>query len=48
MRETLDTDTVLRTAVTEIAGALGLAALDLRLGVGADMPDEGFPDGREP
>jgi GAF domain-containing protein len=48
MRETLDTDTVLRTAVTEIAGALGLAALDLRLGVEADILDDGFSDGREP
>ncbi|MFL7808972.1 MAG: GAF domain-containing protein, partial [Anaerolineae bacterium] len=48
MRETLDTDMVLRTAVTEIAGALGLAALDLRLSVGGDMADEGFRDGQEP
>ena len=37
MRETLDPDTVLRTAVDEIAGALGLAALDLRLGTEADL-----------
>jgi len=33
MRETLDMDTVLQTAVHEISQALGLAALDLRLGV---------------
>lgn len=31
MRETLDVRTVLKTAVEEMAGALGLAALDLRL-----------------
>jgi GAF domain-containing protein len=37
MRETLDPDTVLRTAVDEIAGALGLAALDLRLGSEVDL-----------
>ena len=37
MRETLDPDTVLRTAVDEIAGALGLAALDLRLGADVDL-----------
>ena len=37
MRETLDPDTVLRTAVDEIAGALGLAALDLRLGTDVDL-----------
>ena len=37
MRETLDPDTVLRTAVDEIAGALGLAALDLRLGSDVDL-----------
>jgi GAF domain-containing protein len=48
MRETLDADTVLRTAVTEIAGALGLAALDVRLGIGGDGSDGPTPDGREP
>jgi GAF domain-containing protein len=36
MRETLDPGTVLRTAVDEIASALGLAALDLRLGSEVD------------
>ncbi len=41
MRETLDPDTVLRTAVDEIAGALGLAALDLRLGSEADLGGDG-------
>jgi GAF domain-containing protein len=39
MRETLDPDTVLRTAVEEIAGALGLAALDLRLGADVDLEE---------
>ncbi len=34
MRETLDVETVLKTAVDEIARALGLAALDLQLGLG--------------
>ncbi len=47
MRETLDTDTVLRTAVEEIAQALGLAALDLRLGIQADMVDEPISEVRE-
>jgi GAF domain-containing protein len=40
MRETLDMERVLQTAVEEIAGALGLAALDLRIvrepGAGGD------------
>ena len=48
MRETLDTGTVLSTAVAEISGALGLAALDLRLGIGGDMADGSTPEGREP
>jgi GAF domain-containing protein len=48
MRETLDTDTVLRTAVEEIAGALGLAALDLRLGIDTDLGGSGFPGEQEP
>jgi GAF domain-containing protein len=47
MRETLDTDTVLKTAVDEIAGALGLAALDLRLGTEPDLIGRGFPDEQE-
>jgi GAF domain-containing protein len=47
MRETLDTETVLKTAVTEIAGALGLAALDLRLGMESDVSDDDFSGGRE-
>jgi GAF domain-containing protein len=34
MRETLDVETVLKTAVDEISRTLGLAALDLRLGSG--------------
>ena len=48
MRETLDTDTVLRTAVEEIAGALGLAALDLRLGTDIDLGGSDFPGEQEP
>lgn len=47
MRETLDTDTVLKTAVDEIAGALGLAALDLRLGTEPDLIGRGFPGEQE-
>ena len=42
MRETLDPDTVLRTAVDEIAHALGLAALDLRLGSDIDPGASGL------
>ncbi|MBN1657769.1 MAG: GAF domain-containing protein [Anaerolineae bacterium] len=42
MRQTLSVDVVLKTAVQEIADALGLAALDLRLEVG---PDGGNGDG---
>jgi GAF domain-containing protein len=42
MRATLDVETVLSTAADEIAGVLGLAALDLRL-VGKEGPeDDGF------
>jgi GAF domain-containing protein len=48
MRETLDTDTVLRTAVEEIAGALGLAALDLRLGTDIELSGSDFPGEQEP
>jgi GAF domain-containing protein len=48
MRETLDTDTVLRTAVEEIAGALGLAALDLRLGTETELRDKVLSGGQEP
>ncbi len=47
MRETLDTDTVLRTAVEEIAGALGLAALDLRLASEMERGDGARPDEQE-
>ena len=42
MRETLDMERVLKTAVDEIAGALGLAALDLQLG-GATAPEAPRP-----
>jgi GAF domain-containing protein len=41
MRETLDLETVLKTAVEEISGVLGLAALDLRLGAGPEAATEG-------
>jgi len=47
MRETLDTNTVLRTAVEEIAGALGLAALDLRLTGEMELGDGARPDEQE-
>jgi GAF domain-containing protein len=47
MHETLDTDTVLKTAVEEIAGALGLAALDLRLATEAELSDKVFSGGQE-
>jgi GAF domain-containing protein len=40
MRETLDMRTVLRTAVDEIADALGLAALDLRLSMDNETEGE--------
>ena len=40
MRETLDVETVLRTAVREIGQALGLAALDVRLGTETELTDE--------
>jgi GAF domain-containing protein len=39
MRETLDVDTVLQTAVREIGHALGLAALDVRLGTETELTD---------
>jgi hypothetical protein len=39
MRASLDVETVLSTAADEIAGVLGLAALDLRL-VGQEGPDD--------
>jgi GAF domain-containing protein len=48
MRETLDTDTVLSTAVEEIAGALGLAALDLRLGTDIDLGSSSLSSEQEP
>ncbi|MGC9333070.1 MAG: GAF domain-containing protein [Anaerolineae bacterium] len=44
MRESLDVETVLSTAVDEIAGVLGLAALDLRL-VGHQWPAGEGPEG---
>jgi len=41
MRATLDVENVLKTAVDEISGALGLAALDLRLGTEPDSDNGG-------
>jgi len=41
MRETLEVEMVLQTAVDQIAGALGLAALDLRLGTELDAGERG-------
>jgi GAF domain-containing protein len=43
MRETLDMEMVLRTGVDQIAQALGLAALDLRLGTGAEPASTSTP-----
>jgi len=43
MRQTLNVDAVLDVAVKEIAGVMGLAALDLRLGVASTVRDEGQP-----
>jgi GAF domain-containing protein len=43
MRETLDVEAVLKTAVDEIAGALGLTALDLRLGTDLEPGGDGSP-----
>ena len=47
LRETLDVDTVIRTGVDEIARALGLVALDLRLGSEEELAGlgvRGVPD----
>jgi GAF domain-containing protein len=44
MRETLDMDAVLKTGVEEIAKALDLAALDLRLGTDGEPASEPIPD----
>jgi GAF domain-containing protein len=41
MRETLDVEMVMETAVDEIGKALGLAALDIRLGTRRDLEDDG-------
>jgi len=43
MRETLDVDVVLQTAVREISAALGLVALDVRLGAEAETTQDGVP-----
>jgi GAF domain-containing protein len=39
MRETLDIDTVLKTAVLEIGQSLGLAEVEVRMGTGEEMDD---------
>jgi hypothetical protein len=44
MRETLDVEMVLRTATEEISRAVGLAALDVRLGVQKDPGGDGNTD----
>ncbi len=41
MRETLDVEMVLRTAAEQISKAVGLAALDVRLGTQSDLGDNG-------
>lgn len=43
MRETLDMEMVLRTGVDQIAQALGLAALDLRLGTESELASTNTP-----
>jgi GAF domain-containing protein len=43
IRETLDMDAVLKTGVEEIAKALDLAALDLRLGTDGELANEPIP-----
>jgi GAF domain-containing protein/HAMP domain-containing protein len=48
MRETLDVDAVLQTAVREISAALGLVALDVRLGAEAETTQDGVPSLSEP
>jgi GAF domain-containing protein len=48
MRETLDMDTVLKTAVFEIGQALGLAEVEVRMGTGAELGDgNGHAEGQE-
>jgi GAF domain-containing protein len=41
MRETLDVEMVLKTATEEISRAVGLAALDVRLGIQKDREEDG-------
>jgi GAF domain-containing protein len=48
MRETLDMDTVLKTAVLEIGQALGLAEVEVRMGTGEELGGEnGHDEGQE-
>lgn len=48
MRETLDMETVLKTAVNEITAVFGLTALDIRLGLGnGDHEHVGMEKGKE-
>ena len=47
MRETLDIDTVLRTAVREMGTAMGISRIEVRLGKGT-TPDPDRADGRRP
>jgi len=48
MRETLDIDTVLKTAVFEIGQALGLAEVEVRMGTGEESGGgNGYDEGQE-
>jgi GAF domain-containing protein len=48
MRETLDMDTVLKTAVFEIGQTLGLAEVEVRMGTGEESGDgNGYEEGQE-
>jgi hypothetical protein len=48
MRETLDMDTVLKTAVFEIGQALGLAEVEVMMGTGEESGGgNGHDDGQE-
>jgi GAF domain-containing protein/HAMP domain-containing protein len=46
MRETLDIDTVLRTAVREIGTAMGIPRIEVRLGKGIAQPAPDYPAGQ--
>ena len=46
MRETLDLDTVLQTAIREIGQALGIAEVEVRMGAGGETGPGGAMAGR--